>query len=60
MSQTGPELTNREDGTGWWNLSRNGYVTYCGPEKECRKRLAILTRPDTKELQAHNLARAIG
>lgn len=42
-AKTGPELVALFEGR--WAIVINGYVTYCGPEKECRKRLAILSRP---------------
>jgi hypothetical protein len=58
-SKAGPEIRNLEDGTGWWSVSVDGYVTYCGPEIECRKRLAILVQPATREMQDQRLAEAI-
>ena len=40
-----PELHDRNDGTGWWSVTIDGYVTYCGSEIQCRRRFAILTQP---------------
>lgn len=57
-SEIGPQLWDLNNGTGWWAVSVNGVVTYTGPEKQCRKRYAILMRLENgRELQDHALGR---
>jgi hypothetical protein len=34
-----PDLHDRNDGTGWWSVTVDGHVTYCGSEIQCRRRL---------------------
>jgi len=46
-----PELYDRNDDTGWWAIMVDGHVTYCGLEKQCRRRFAILLLPVSGEMQ---------